>query len=334
MRRVRGVVAQTVVLLGAVVASACGSGVEQRTEIPQVYDLDHDPAADITSVSADRRDVLPAADLRLALEGLFVSHGITLVQAMQAAERGDGSAEAWIDELVSNTDDITGAVGLVYGPVGADAFHQQWAQHTQFLVDYADALRRGSSDDADTARGQLASYAADSGSLLSTALAGALSAEDAETVLTVHVDAMIDQIERYHEGEVVAAADVALADNAHLVGVAGVLSSAFAAQQPVAFPGAADDPLTLICSIAGRSGGDLALLALAGESDGERSNAAVNELLGVLDGADSGYDLSADQVAALVAEIDSAAASGDQVAAIEGVADLRAAIDAASPHTD
>jgi hypothetical protein len=333
MRR-PGVLGAAVVLVGTLVGSACGAGDEARTEIPQVYDLDHDPAAGIAPVSAERRDVLSAAQLRLVLEDLFVSHGITLVQSMQAAVRADDGADVWIDELVANTDEITAAVGVVYGPVGADAFHQQWAQHTQFLVDYADALRRGSTSDADEARARLASYAADSGSLLSTALDGALSATDAETLLTVHVDAMLAQIESYHEGDVAGAAEFAVADNAHLVGVAGALSGAFAAQQPEAFPGAADDPLTLVCSIAGRSGGDIALFALAGQSDGDRSGAAIGELLGALDGTGSADDLSNEQLSALISEIEVASADGDQAGAVVAVRDLREAIAAASPHTD
>jgi hypothetical protein len=322
------------VLVGALVASACAPGDEARTEIPQVYDLDHDPAAGIAPVSAARRNVLSAAELRLVLEDLFVSHGITLVQSMQAAVRADDGADVWIDELVANTDEITAAVGVVYGPVGADAFHQQWAQHTQFLVDYADALRRGSTTDADEARIRLASYAADSGSLLSTALDGALSAADSETLLTVHVDAMLAQIESYHDGDVVRAAEFAVADNAHLVGVAGALSGAFAAQQPEAFPGVADDPLTLVCSIAGRSGGDIALFALAGQSGGTRASETVDGLLAALGNGDTAHDLSADRLVDLVAAVEIASTTGDQPAAVTAVSDLRDAITAASPLAD
>ena len=65
----------------------------------------------------------------------------------------------WIDQLVQNTEDLTLAVGLIYGPVGARAFYQQWAQHTQFLVDYAVAVGQDNDPAADEARAHLADYA-------------------------------------------------------------------------------------------------------------------------------------------------------------------------------
>ena len=101
----------------------------------------------------------------------------------------DPSLDAWIEELVANTDDITAAVGLVYGPVGARAFNQQWAQHTQFLVDYAVAISRGDDAAATLAREQLQIYAEDSGSFFATATTGGLPADAVRELLDTHVGA-------------------------------------------------------------------------------------------------------------------------------------------------
>lgn len=328
------------VALAAVGSAACGGGgdTDAAIEVPEVYDLDHDPTIGIAEVDAARSGVLPAGDLRLVLEGLFVTHGITLVHSMRGAERGDGSAEPWIAALVDNTDDITGAVGLLYGPVGADAFHQQWAQHTQFLVSYADALRRGDDAAADEAVLQLGSYAADSGSLLSTALGGRVSAEDAEALLATHVANMIEQIDVYHAGDSRGSVLTSIEDNAYLVGIAAALSGGFAAQQPEAFPGPTDEPLTLICSIAGRAAGDAALLALEPGSRTDLSQAwstAMSDLDGALtDPLATGAGLGDAEQTALLDAISSAAAEGDVESAIVAITAWRTAVSEAMRSTD
>ena len=215
-------------LVMAIGIAACGGdGGSDGVVIPEVYDLDHDPAALVADIDPARADLLPAENLRLTLEQLFGWHGITLVEAMQATARGDDGTGAWVDALVGNTDDITAAVGIVYGPVGADAFHQQWAQHTQFLVDYADAVRRGDDGAKTEAVQRLADYAADSGSLLSTALGGALSADDVEALLAEHVAHMMEQLDHYAADRVDEATSTAIDDNAYLLQIAAGLSAGF-----------------------------------------------------------------------------------------------------------
>ena len=59
--------------------------------------------------------------------------------------------QGWIDQLVHNTGALTADVGLAYGPVAARAFNQLWAQHTQFLVDYAVAVGSGDEEAQDEA---------------------------------------------------------------------------------------------------------------------------------------------------------------------------------------
>lgn len=303
-------------VLAAVAVASCGGTDEGGVRIPAVYDLSHDPSVGIAEVDPTRTDVLPARDLRLALEDLFVTHGITLVHSMRAVA-GEGDPSPWIDELVANTDDVVGAVGLVYGPVGADAFHQQWAQHTQFLVDYADAARRGDERAADEARARLASYADDSGSLLSTALGGALDADAAEQLLAAHVSNMIRQVDAFVAGDTAESVRISVEDNAHLVEVAAALVAGFSAQQPGAFPGGVDDDDALICSIARRSAGDLAFVALSPDAEEDLAgvgDAARSELDAAL--ADLGAVAPSDE---LLDDVADAARNGDAAGATSAV---------------
>ncbi len=303
-RRIGALLATTVLCA----TSACGGSDDTvALAVPRVYDLTHDPAADIAVPDSARTDVLPANQLRLTVERLFGWHGITLVQAMQAAERGDAGGDAWIQALASNTDDITGAIGLVYGPDGARAFYQQWAQHTQFLIDYADAVRRHDSGDQQTARDALDDYAHDAGSLLSTATGGAVPVDVATDLLTNHVAHMMEQVDLLAAGDREGAARVALDDNTYLIDIAGALSGAFAAQQPDAFPGATDDPHTLLCSLAGRSSDDVLLLHLLGSE-----TAAITGPAGELDDA-LGAGTSTDPA---LADVDAATTAGDEAAAV------------------
>ncbi len=299
--------------------SACGGSDDTvALAVPRVYDLTHDPAADIAVPDSTRTDVMPANELRLAVERLFGWHGITLVQAMQSAERGDAGGDAWVQALAANTDDITGAIGLVYGPDGARAFYQQWAQHTQFLIDYADAVRRHDTGDQRTAQQALDDYAHDAGSLLSTATGGAVPVDVATELLSTHVTHMMEQVDLLAAGDRAGAARVALDDNTYLIDIAGALSGAFAAQQPDAFPGETDDPHTLLCSLAGRSSDDVLLLHLLGSESGAMA-APASELDDAL-GAGTSTDPA-------LAEVDAATTASDEAAAVTASLQWRTLID-------
>jgi hypothetical protein len=144
---------------------------------------------------------MPADELRNALERDLAWHGITLVQTMRSIEADSPDADAWIAALAQNTDDIVEKIGALYGPAGADAFYQQWAQHTQFLADYAAAVREGDDGALDAAAADLATYADDSGHFLDRATGGILPAETATGLLNGHVAHMRAMIEAVGDGD-------------------------------------------------------------------------------------------------------------------------------------
>lgn len=236
LRRTRTTRAALAVVICIGIA-ACSSGPAQVPQVPEVFDLDHDATVGIAEVDPSRGAVVAADELRLLLENHMAWHGITLVEAMRAAAAGDAEVDRWTTALVGNTDDITAAIGLVYGPVGARAFHQLWAQHTQFLVDYAAAVGRDDRSARAAAQRNLRDYVTDSGSLLATATGGRLPAETAREVLQTHVEHMMQQLDATAADDRATALAVALDDHEYLFGVAGALAGAIAAQHPVAFPG-------------------------------------------------------------------------------------------------
>lgn len=247
-------------LVALAALAACG-GSERTDEvaIPNVFDLAHDPTSAIPEADPNATDVMPADLLRNRLEKELTWHGITLAQVMRAAHAGDPSVEAWIAELAANTDDMTAAVGLVYGRDGAFAFNQQWAQHTQFLVDYAVAVSQGDDDAADEARRNLATYAADSGSFFARATNNGLPKDAVRELLDTHVSHMTSMIDAFERGDENAALEVAIEDNGYLSTIAQSLANAFAAQHSLAFPGTVETPEALYCSIITRETGNYLL---------------------------------------------------------------------------
>jgi hypothetical protein len=241
--------ALTLTACGSVVVACSDDDSAQSVAVPHVFDLRHDPAADIAEIDPNRTDVMPAGTLRAALERDLAWHGVTLGEMMRAARRSDPQLQAWIDAMAANTDDLVADIGLVYGPEGANAFDQQWAQHTQFLLDYAVAVRDGDDDAADLARSNLASYAADSGSFFETATGGALPADEVQQLLQTHIGHMYDMLAADAEGNRDGTLDASLQDNDYLLAIANGLATAIAGQYPDAFTGHIDTPTSNYCTI-------------------------------------------------------------------------------------
>ena len=239
----------TIAVLGTSLISCGEDGEVAELDVPHVFDLNVDPAANVEPVAEDRKDVLPAEALRATLEQGLAWHGITLVETMRAARRGDSDVQSWIDQLVQNTADLTAAIGLAYGPVGARAFNQQWAQHTQFLVDYAVAVGQGNDAAAESARANLTDYAHDSGAFFETATDGTLPANTIEDLLQTHIDHMLSMIDADATGDAGTSVDLAIKDSVHLSSIAHGLATGIASQLPDVFPGQVDTPNAEFCSI-------------------------------------------------------------------------------------
>jgi hypothetical protein len=242
---------------------ACGNDdPSSSVEVPHVFDMAHDAAAGIAVVDRERTDVLPAATLRSVLERDLAWHGVTLVEMMRAARRSDPQLQSWISAMAANTAELVADVGLVYGPVAARAFDQQWGQHTQFLLDYTVAVRDGNDAAASLARSNLATYASDSGSFFQTATDGGLPADEVEQLLQTHIGHMYDMLAADAEGDRDGTLAASLQDNDYLLAIANGLATAMADQQPDAFTGHIDTATAEYCTIVTGSTGNYVLTEL------------------------------------------------------------------------
>lgn len=239
--------------------AACASETVAPPEVPRLYDLDHDPLA---GVALDPTASVPADRLRLVVQDLFEWHSVSLTGALRATATLAPGQDGWVDQLAVNSDDMAGAIALVYGPDGGRAFHQQWAQHTQFLADYAAARQRGDGAAADVARTKLAAYERDAGAFLAQATGGRVPADAAEGLLRQHVERMLAAVDATVAGEPDRATELVLEDHGYLVGVADALAGAFAQQFPDRFAGALDTPYAEFCSLSRRAVGAYAIGAL------------------------------------------------------------------------
>jgi hypothetical protein len=187
-----------------------------------------------------RVNVITAGELRLTLERLFGWHVVTLTEAMARTERGDIDLQRWMDALASNTDDIVAAVGLVYGPVGAGAFAQQWSNHTQFLIDYAAAIANHDAAAGRRALAKLADYAHDRAALLDRATEGKAPATTVEQLLRQHVSEMTTALDAAAAGHADEYAQLSVTAHSYSIDIGDALAGAIAAQQTAAFPGPLD----------------------------------------------------------------------------------------------
>jgi hypothetical protein len=251
-----------VVALGVVLGASCG-GDAARFEVPRVFDIHPVAGGDAASPANRAVPVSPtAAQLRHALEQALAWHGISLVEVMRSARRHDPQTPAWIEQLVANTDELTADVALVYGHAASLAFYQQWAQHTQFLVDYAAAVGTGDRAAADEARRELHTYATDSGAFFAQATGDRLPSDAVRALLETHVGHMLALIDADAAGDQLTVSARAHEDNQYLAGIAGGLATAFAAQQPLRFIGPVDGPTTMLCTLTTTNAGDYLLAAL------------------------------------------------------------------------
>ncbi len=238
-------------LAGIVLLAAGCSASGAAADPPTLIDPARDAGAGVAPVDAGRGAQLDAGQLRLLLEQLLGVHGALTVQMMRQAEQGSQTLDAWIGGLAGNTAELSGAVGVVYGPAGARAFDQLWTFHTEFFLDYADAVGRGDDEAADTALDGLADYQQDFASFIDTATAGLAPSTAVAEMLGRHVEQMIGQLDAARSGEYDEMLRLEADGHDYLATIGASLAGAFAAQQPVAFPETADEAWVEYCSIAG-----------------------------------------------------------------------------------
>lgn len=141
-----------------------------------------------------------AADLRAVLNNLESEHVDLASAATRAGFDGDPSFAAAAGALSKNTDDLSAAVGSVYGEEAGAKFKEIWASHIGFFVDYTVAAKGGDQAGMDKAVQNLNGYV----EAISTFLSGAnpnLPKEAVAGLVTEHVGLLKDAVDKHGAGD-------------------------------------------------------------------------------------------------------------------------------------
>lgn len=229
------------VLIALLAAASCGGDESTVQGAAPVFALDRNVTAEIAPVDPNRAGVLPATDLQLTLQELLTEHVAVIAVAMRAALVEGPDLAAALDAITTNTDALTQAIGLAYGPAGARAFDQLWTNHIEFFVRYARAVGTGDDEGAAAALGQLGDYALDFSSFCDLATGGGAPAAAVAELLHGHVDQLIAQLDAWAAGDAGNSAALVWTAQQHTATIAAALATAISTQQPLAFPPPEDE---------------------------------------------------------------------------------------------
>ena len=204
---------------------------------PKTFAAKSDPRDYVSSVDPTRGKVMSDVELRHLLDRLLSEHSALAVQMMRSIVDRSPDETAITNALLENTDDLTGAIGIVYGPDGAFAFDQLWKQHIQFFANYAAATDGRSRAKA---LADLHDYQMDFSSFTTTATGGRLPLKAVVSLLHTHVAQLVAQLDSYRAGNLTEAVTHQHEACVHMYEISAGLAGAIADQQPIVFP--ADAP--------------------------------------------------------------------------------------------
>lgn len=186
-----------------------------------------------TTISATTK----AADLRATLVSLGVQHQELTHKAVDAALDGSPDADAAKAQLIKNGQDISAAVGSVYGQAAGQKFDDIWNVHLNDFVKYAVASKTGD-DAAKTAALQDidANYTKPISKLLSGANPN-LPEATVENLFKEHIDMTAQAIDDHVKGDYAAEQALVEQSSAHIRDIMSALSGAIVKQYPSKFQG-------------------------------------------------------------------------------------------------
>lgn len=160
---------------------------------------DHSKMASSGNMSLDVSS--PASDLRATLDQLLSEHAYLAVVAMQKGIDGADDFDQAAGALNQNADDLSAAVGSVYGDEGGEAFKEIWKSHIGYFVDYVKATGAEDEEAKQKALDDLDSYRVEQAAFLDKATEGRLKAADLEGGLKVHVTQLLTSFDSYVAGD-------------------------------------------------------------------------------------------------------------------------------------
>src|SRR5690606_38294279 len=104
-------------------------------------------------------------------------HAGLAAMAMQDGADGAESFEQASAALIANADDLSAAVGSVYGEEAGAQFSEIWNSHIGYFVDYVVATGEGDTAAQDQAKADLDGYIVEQAALLDAATEGRVPAD-------------------------------------------------------------------------------------------------------------------------------------------------------------
>lgn len=180
----------------------------------------------------------PAADLQASLDQLLSEHADLTVLGMQRIYDGAPDVQALSNQLSQNTDQLSQAIGSVYGAGAASQFKTIWTNHVGFFVNYAQAVKANDSAKKQQALTDLAGYKAQIAALLSGANPN-LDNGTVQQVFQAHIDQLSGALDAYESKDYAKAYSLFDQAQAHMFMAGGALAGAIAKQFPQKFPATA-----------------------------------------------------------------------------------------------
>ncbi|MBT2582801.1 copper amine oxidase [Planococcus sp. ISL-109] len=205
-----------------------------------------------------------AVDLRAGLNMIFTEHAGLAAMAMQDGVDGAESFDQAAGALLANADDLSAAVGSVYGDEAGEQFSEIWGSHIGYFVDYVTATASGDEAGQEQAKADLDGYIVEQATLLDAATEGRVPADALEEGLTAHVDQLLTAFDSYVAGDYETAYASIREAYAHMTMPAAGLSAAITDQFPEEFGEAAMPSEMPATGMGGMSGGSTYLWVLAG----------------------------------------------------------------------
>jgi hypothetical protein len=170
-----------------------------------------------------------AVELRSALQMLLGEHVLLTVELMRERIRGAGErTDAALGAVERNTDDLTGAVGQLFGEEAGTTFGALWSAHVRQLSDYSGALVAQDRAAADAARADLLRTEEDIARFLSTAAGPGVDPQQWLDAVRTHVEMLLEQADAYAAGDFETAYRHQQHAFQHMIETAGVMADALA----------------------------------------------------------------------------------------------------------
>lgn len=176
-----------------------------------------------------------SAGLRVLLNNLEAEHVDLASAATRAGFDGNANFTAAADALGKNTDNLSDAIGSVYGTEAGAKFKEIWASHIGFFVDYTVAAKASDKAGMDKAVQNLNGYVEAISTFLSKANPN-LPKDAVAQLVTEHVGLLKEAVDKHGAGDYAGSYDAQSRARVQITTkIADTLAGAIVKQSPAKF---------------------------------------------------------------------------------------------------